>query len=123
MLSTFQPTTVQPTRRAGPLRRAPLVVCAAARIAGSQRGTPQQQPPTLWPQPPPALAAAAVGCLAALLLGVTPPAGAKELIQGTPRVVDGDTLDFSGTRVRLFGIGGCWRVGPAASSGRLHQGG
>jgi hypothetical protein len=29
---------------------------------------------------------------------------AKELIQGVPRVVDGDTLDFSGTRVRLFGI-------------------
>lgn len=24
---------------------------------------------------------------------------------GYPRVVDGDTLDFSGTRVRMFGIG------------------
>lgn len=56
----------------------------------------------------PLAAAAARGCLAAaaaaaLLLGPCP-AEAKELIQGYPKVVDGDTLDFSGTRVRLFGI-------------------
>ncbi|PRW39217.1 nuclease [Chlorella sorokiniana] len=55
------------------------------------------------------LAAAASGCLAAaaaLLLNAAHPfaADAKELIQGYPRVVDGDTLDFSGTRVRMFGI-------------------
>lgn len=50
-------------------------------------------------------AAAAVGCVAAALLMAAPaPAEAKDLVQGFPKVVDGDTLDFSGTRVRLFGI-------------------
>ncbi|PSC67667.1 nuclease [Micractinium conductrix] len=77
-------------------RRRPTLVAAAAQPTGAAA------PP---PPPPPPLAAAALGCLAALLLTLAPPAvGAKELVQGYPRVVDGDTLDFSGTRVRLFGI-------------------
>lgn len=50
-------------------------------------------------------ASAALGCLAAALLSAAPaPAEAKDLVEGFPKVVDGDTLDFSGTRVRLFGI-------------------
>ena len=64
--------------------------------------TVAQQPPAAQVQP---LAAAALGCLAAALLAVSPgPAASKDVIQGVPKVVDGDTLDFSGTRVRLFGI-------------------
>ena len=105
--SSTMPLMVAPQQR-----RRPTLVAAAAQPTGAAA------PP---PPPPPPLAAAALGCLAALLLTLAPPAvGAKELVQGYPRVVDGDTLDFSGTRVRLFGIGAsrgglgvgwwCWSV-------------
>jgi endonuclease YncB( thermonuclease family) len=41
--------------------------------------------------------------LAALLLAVMVPAVAEEVI-GRATVLDGDTLDIAGTRIRLFGI-------------------
>src|SRR5688572_12430183 len=39
----------------------------------------------------------------AMVLALSTPASAAELV-GTPRVVDGDTLEVDGTRVRLLGI-------------------
>jgi len=38
-----------------------------------------------------------------LLLSV-PPAQAQQILSGTARVIDGDTLDLQGTRIRLLGI-------------------
>ncbi|KAI3431562.1 hypothetical protein D9Q98_004611 [Chlorella vulgaris] len=76
-------------------RRQPRLIAPVASARDAAQCTP-------WWSPLPA--AAAAGCLATLLLVAPGPASAKELIQGVPRVVDGDTLDFSGTRVRLFGI-------------------
>jgi micrococcal nuclease len=42
--------------------------------------------------------------LAFLLLAWTAPAAAAERLAGTARVVDGDTLDVAGVRVRLKGV-------------------
>ena len=67
--------------------------------------SPDRQQAAAWWRPPSLPTTATVGCLAALLLSAPLPVAAKDVIQGFPRVVDGDTLDFSGTRVRLFGIG------------------
>lgn len=89
----------QPTRK--PLKARPAAPVVAAALSGAREAPPQHQQ----------LAGAALGCLAALLLTASPGAAeAKEVIQGFPKVVDGDTLDFSGTRVRLFGIGACARA-------------
>jgi len=46
----------------------------------------------------------AVCVAAAVALGWPVPAARAEEIVGKPRVIDGDTLDFSGRLVRLFGI-------------------
>jgi endonuclease YncB( thermonuclease family) len=51
---------------------------------------------------PPGLPACLAAALAFLLV-LSGPAGAGEIV-GKPRVIDGDTLDFSGRIVRLFGI-------------------
>lgn len=91
----------QPLRSPLQSRRAFPVVAAASGKGLLQPLTsaaPHEQSPQPW-------APAALGCLAAALLTIAPaPAEAKDLVQGFPKVVDGDTLDFSGTRVRLFGI-------------------
>lgn len=91
----------QPPRTAVQPRKGVLIVAAAT------SHQPQQPLATAAPYEPRAhpWASAALGCLAAALLSAAPaPAEAKDLVEGFPKVVDGDTLDFSGTRVRLFGI-------------------
>lgn len=51
----------------------------------------------------PARAVAGLAAALALLAALGGHAGAAEIV-GKPRVIDGDTLDFSGRIVRLFGI-------------------
>lgn len=92
----------QPLSCAPETRRAGRIVAATA---AWRRTAAEALPAAAAYAAPPQLASAALGCLAAALLTFAPlPAEAKDLVQGYPRVVDGDTLDFSGTRVRLFGI-------------------
>lgn len=93
-LSALRP--LQPCPRPLVHSRARGVVTAAAAY---REGFHQRQP-----LPPSAGGWLAAAAAVALLLAAHP-VEAKGLIQGSPRVVDGDTLDFSGTRVRLFGIG------------------
>lgn len=103
--SQLQLRPTQPLRSTLRPRRAVPFVAPAMRPLGRPVPTTAsaaRPEPAAAAQP---LAAAALGCLAALLLAAAPPSvEAKEVIAGFPRVVDGDTLDFSGTRVRLFGI-------------------
>jgi|APGre2960657404_1045060.scaffolds.fasta_scaffold34082_1 endonuclease YncB( thermonuclease family) len=67
------------------------------------------------PPPPPPFAAAAraagVAFLSALILmeparaaAAAQPTGSLEVLRGPARVVDGDTLVISGTKIRLFGV-------------------
>jgi len=65
------------------------------------RRTPAARP--FKQRPWPAAALLALSLPIALLLARTTPAAAEE-IAGRPRVVDGDTLDFAGRVVRLYGI-------------------
>ena len=92
---------------AGPRRhsppRAPAVSSSTtitSSSSGARAGAHQQhQGQARW-------AARAAAAAAGLLLLCAPGgvALAKGTVEGRPRVVDGDTLDFGGTRVRLFGI-------------------
>ena len=43
-------------------------------------------------------------CLAIAALSVPVGSASAQIIYGNPRAIDGDTLDFGGARVRLFGI-------------------
>ncbi|KAL4427328.1 hypothetical protein ABPG77_003237 [Micractinium sp. CCAP 211/92] len=107
-MSALLATTLTPALRPSQPLRSPLQsrrafpVVAAASGKGLLQPLVSAAPHEQCAQP---WAAAALGCLAAALLTIAPaPAEAKDLVQGFPKVVDGDTLDFSGTRVRLFGI-------------------